>query len=63
VSFWDDDSPVIIRDVLVEDDRPQPTGLLDARGEPLYRRPERHPLGFDTNPDHYRRSARGPQSR
>jgi hypothetical protein len=29
-----------------EDDRPQPTGLYDASGTPLYRVRERLPMGF-----------------
>jgi hypothetical protein len=27
-------------------DTPQPTGLLDAQGNPLFRVPEKHPIGF-----------------
>jgi hypothetical protein len=33
-------------DVLVTDDKPEDTGLLDQFGERLYRLPEREPIGF-----------------
>lgn len=31
---------------VVEDDTPQPTGLLDAQGNQLYRASPRRPIGF-----------------
>lgn len=33
--------------VLEDDPTPKATGLLDANGVPLYRLPDRIPLGFD----------------
>jgi len=32
--------------VVYEDDSPEPTGLLDAQGNELYRVDEREPIGF-----------------
>jgi hypothetical protein len=34
-------------EVIVQGDSPVKTGLLDARGEPLYRVMRRQPIGFD----------------
>jgi hypothetical protein len=34
-------------DVLVEDDQPEDTGLLDTDGNPILRASERIPMGFD----------------
>lgn len=47
---WDDPTfrDVSSRDVIVvSDDSPQDTGLLDAAGNKLYRLYERDPIGFD----------------
>lgn len=33
-------------DVAISDDTPINTGLLDARGNPLYRLPDKVPLGY-----------------
>ncbi|MGA9315581.1 MAG: hypothetical protein WBV77_13255 [Solirubrobacteraceae bacterium] len=33
-------------EVIVTDDRPVDTGLLDAHGNKLYREPTRRPIGF-----------------
>ncbi len=41
----EDDQP-IADTVYVHDDEPQKTGLLDQYGRPLYRMPERNPIGF-----------------
>jgi len=46
---WDDDplvADVTTRTVILEDDGPVKTGLLDANGTPLYRMPNRIPIGF-----------------
>lgn len=34
-------------DVLVEDDQPEDTGLLDADRNPIFRASERIPMAFD----------------
>jgi hypothetical protein len=34
-------------DMLVEDDQPEDTGLLDADGNPIFCASERIPMGFD----------------
>jgi hypothetical protein len=43
---WDDDAAATASEMIVEDDAPRPTGLLNAQGEPLYRVRERLPVGF-----------------
>lgn len=48
-AWWDDEpnvEDVSTRIVLVEDDAPIRTGLLDADGVPLYRVRDRFPVGF-----------------
>ncbi len=52
-SDWDDDphvSDVSSREVIVADDAPVKTGLLDAQGRPLYRVRERIRIGFVGKP-------------
>jgi hypothetical protein len=46
-SHWADDAP-LVRDLTVyeEEDKPQETGLLDARGTKLYRVREKIKMGF-----------------
>lgn len=44
--------PQIVGGEIVHESEPSPTetGLLDANGFPIYRRPKQHPLGFDLTP-------------
>mgnify|MGYP000930187892 FL=1 len=46
---WDSDGPMAERPTMTVHEAvpaPQPTGLLDAHGAPLYRIEERNPIGF-----------------
>lgn len=48
-AWWDDDTKVedvSTRIVIIQDDAPIRTGLLNADGVPLYRVRERIPFGF-----------------
>jgi len=52
-AWWDDlyhldpRSPSVDRVTVLETpDDPQPTGLLDAQGNELFRMTEKHPIGF-----------------
>ena len=45
---WLEDAPepVLSFDVIVSDDEPVNTGLLDAHGTPIYRTPDKIKMGF-----------------
>ena len=43
---WEPEPPLIARDVIVVDDEPIKTGLLDQNGTPIYRTSDRIKLGF-----------------
>jgi len=45
---WDleTDNPATTREVLVDDDRPRPTGILDPSGQMIFRVIQRQRIGF-----------------
>lgn len=45
--YWDDAEGIT---VFEPSDEPEETGLLNAQGDPLYRVPERRPIGFHLKP-------------
>lgn len=48
-SWWSDEpalADVSTRTVIMDDDEPERTGLLDQHGTPIYRVRERIPFGF-----------------
>ena len=49
-SYWDPDLDDEVEHmtitVMEEDDDPEPTGLLDQHGNPLYRHKAKRPIGF-----------------
>lgn len=46
-AHWADDAPMIPALTVFEaEDRPEPTGLLDPQGAPIYRVRERIKMGF-----------------
>jgi hypothetical protein len=48
--WWEqDEQPVLSREVMVADDTPAPTGLVDQNGTPIYRTPDRIRMGFATD--------------
>lgn len=49
-SVWDGAQLILGETVHEQDKPPIKTGLLDAKGIPLYRVPDTQPLGFDLRP-------------
>lgn len=44
---WDEDVPILVgHTVIMDEDQPIQTGLLDQNGTPLYRTPDKIKLGF-----------------